>query len=211
MAPQTTDVEIPQLEGVDIEASLDRLQGNRALYLKLLNQFSGHYGDFDTQLDTALATGDSEPAIRLAHTIKGLAGNIGASEMAGAAEKAERELLQGSCSEETLGALRVSVNNLLTQLRGSLIDLPRASDNSVFDKTKAGQLLLQLSSMLEEYDVSVGEFLGDHNASLNTPVLSGELKCLLKAVADYDYETAQNTVSQMTAKLERPGQVSQDE
>jgi HPt (histidine-containing phosphotransfer) domain-containing protein len=200
----TTDlpeITLPAIQGLDTASSLDRLQGNKQLYLKLLSKFSRHYQDFDLQLESALGQPDKEPAVRLAHTIKGLAGNIGATALAAIAAKAESELHSDQRSDDTLGSLREEVKNLLQQLDGIHGDKPSRQPTATFDKAHAAQILEQLSAMLEEYDVAVGDFLERNKASLGTAELSTPLKSLEKAIADYDYEQAMQQLSNMLEKL----------
>jgi len=200
----TSEVRIPALEGVDVEAALDRLQGNKRLYLKLLGKFSAHYKDFDEQLAASLAEKEQEPAVRLAHTIKGLAGNFGAISLQAAAARAESELASGNHSDEALDELRHEVARLLQQLAASDTEDSSAAATPAFDNAQATRLLGKLNSMLEEYDVAVGDFLSSNTPSLDTPVLSKELKLLKSAIGDYDYEQAMHHLGDMLKKLEHP-------
>lgn len=200
----TSEVRIPALEGVDVEAALDRLQGNKRLYLKLLGKFSAHYKDFDEQLAASLAETEQEPAVRLAHTIKGLAGNFGAISLQAAAARAESELASGNHSDEALDELRHEVARLLQQLAAPDTEDSSAAATPAFDNAQATRLLGKLNSMLEEYDVAVGDFLSSNAPSLDTPVLSKELKLLKSAIGDYDYEQAMHHLGDMLKKLEHP-------
>jgi PAS domain S-box-containing protein len=196
-----TDSEIPAIENLDVAASMDRLQGNKQLYMNLLSRFSEHYQDFDQQLDEALDSADTEPAVRLAHTVKGLAGNIGATALEGIASTAENDLKDNSCSEEILDSLRSQVRNLVLQLTEFNEEKAPPETESTFDTARAIQLLQQLHPMLEEYDAAVGDFLSQHSASLDTPALSKELKLLAKAISDYDYEQAMQQLTTMLQLL----------
>jgi len=195
------EITIPEIRGLDTATSLDRLQGNKQLYLKLLSKFSNHYQDFNLQLDSALGQPDKEPAVRLANTIKGLAGNIGATTLEAIAATAESELHNDQCSVETLDSLRAEVKNLLQKLSTIGDDSSPRQPAPTFNKTEAAQLLQQLNGMLEEYDAAVGDFLEHNRASLSTPELSTQLTSLEKAIADYDYEQAMQQLSAMLEKL----------
>jgi two-component system sensor histidine kinase/response regulator len=196
-----SEITLPVIPGLDTASSLDRLQGNKPLYLKLLSKFSHHYQDFDLQLESALSQPDKEPAVRLAHTIKGLAGNIGATALAAIAAKAESELHSDQRSDDTLDSLRAEAKKLLQQLDAIDGDEPTRQTTATFDKAQAAQILQQLNAMLEEYDVAVGDFLERNKASLGTAELSTPLKSLEKAIADYDYEQAMQQLSNMLEKL----------
>lgn len=77
------------IPGVDIQDGLGRMGNNAQLYRRLLNQFACEYSDAPEQLVTALNNGENEAAARLAHSIKGVAGNLGA-----AAVQAKRQRLR---------------------------------------------------------------------------------------------------------------------
>ena len=66
------------ITGLDAKDGLKRVAGNRKLYEKLLRQFVEQQGPAVEQITAAQAQGDNALAERLAHTLKGVAGNIGA-------------------------------------------------------------------------------------------------------------------------------------
>jgi PAS domain S-box-containing protein len=195
------ELELPTLEGVDMETSLDRLQGNKQLYAKLLTRFSQHYHNFDKQLAEALADKDNEPAIRLVHTVKGLAGNIGASDLESIAARAEEELRNASCSAETLATLRLCVKALQEQLATFSTANNDEATSTLLAPQEIESILQQLKSMLDEYDAAVGDFFAHNASSLTTIQTSAEIKILGKAIAEYDYEQAAQQVSDMISKL----------
>jgi len=81
---------LPNVAGLDTQDGLTRVAGNRKLYLKILRQFADQQGAAPTQIAEALARNDPATAERLAHTVKGVAGNLGArpiQQAAGALEK----------------------------------------------------------------------------------------------------------------------------
>jgi signal transduction histidine kinase/CheY-like chemotaxis protein len=84
----------PDIPGIDIQSGLNRVRGNRNLYGKLVTTFCTDYADGSLQIQKAMDEGDRELAQRLAHTIKGVSGSIGAvglQEIAGNLEAALKE------------------------------------------------------------------------------------------------------------------------
>lgn len=67
--------------GLDTEGALKRLAGNIKLYTKLLGQFHGSYGGAADEIQSHVASGDMSTAERTSHTIKGLAGTLGATDL----------------------------------------------------------------------------------------------------------------------------------
>ena len=66
---------------LDMEAGLNRLGGNRNIYLKLLGDFVAGYRETPAQLLQELRTDRGEEVVRRVHAIRGVAGNIGGKEL----------------------------------------------------------------------------------------------------------------------------------
>ena len=93
--------ELPEiLPGFDLEAGLKRLQGNRRLYRKLLVDFGANYTETAAEIRKTLDANDFDQAHSLIHNIKGLAGNLEATELLAAAVEMEA-LVKGQTKETT--------------------------------------------------------------------------------------------------------------
>ncbi len=92
-------ISLPEsLPGFNLAAGLDRLQGNRKLYHKLLLDFGNNYSKATEDIQNALISNDIQQVHSLVHNIKGLAGNLSAirlleaaTHMDGAVKKALAE------------------------------------------------------------------------------------------------------------------------
>ena len=78
------------LPGFDIAAGLTRLQGNRRLYRKLLLDFAAEYVGVAGEIQEALDEKDIECAYSLVHNLKGLAGNLSATDLLNASGEIEK-------------------------------------------------------------------------------------------------------------------------
>ncbi|MGD8882827.1 MAG: Hpt domain-containing protein, partial [Desulfobacterales bacterium] len=65
----------------DLSDGLKRLQGNKRLYRKLLLNFATDYGETANDIRSALDAKDFERAHSLVHNLKGLAGNLAATDL----------------------------------------------------------------------------------------------------------------------------------
>jgi two-component system sensor histidine kinase/response regulator len=83
---------IPHLDAVD---GLRRLLGNRDAFVALLRRFAASQGNAAGEIRTALAEGRHADAERGAHTLKGVAGSIGARALQSAAGDLEAALRRG--------------------------------------------------------------------------------------------------------------------
>jgi PAS domain S-box-containing protein len=87
--------EFPEtLPGFELGEGLNRLQGNQRLYRKLLLDFGAKYTGAAAEIRAALDAGDFKQAHSLVHNIKGLAGNLAATELQAAAVEFEK-LIKG--------------------------------------------------------------------------------------------------------------------
>jgi two-component system sensor histidine kinase/response regulator len=110
---------LPAVDGVDVGQGLRRVAGNRKLYLSLLQQFLDSQADAAERIKESLERADRALAERLAHTVKGTAGNLAAGPVqaaAGALEKAIREGLEAG----RLEPLRVGLGEALARLSAAL-------------------------------------------------------------------------------------------
>lgn len=71
------DDQLPALPGIDIESGLLRVGGNMKLYKKLLIKFRDDYSTSFHEIQSAIGNNSLKDAERYAHTVKGVAGNVG--------------------------------------------------------------------------------------------------------------------------------------
>jgi two-component system, sensor histidine kinase and response regulator len=90
---QNIDTELPDgPPGIDVEAALSRVGGNKNLYRQLLVDFGKKYLTAVEEIRCLIAENDFAAAGRAAHTLNGIAGNISATIIQAAAEELETAL-----------------------------------------------------------------------------------------------------------------------
>jgi CheY-like chemotaxis protein len=83
--------ELPEsLPGFDLSAGLGRLRGNKRLYRKLLLDFGAKYTEVAGEIHKALDSRDLEQAHSLVHNLKGMAGNLAATDLQAASVNLEK-------------------------------------------------------------------------------------------------------------------------
>ena len=90
--PPVTEPALPSVDGLDTADGLMRVASNRNLYLKLLRQFVEQQAEAPAHIAHALSAGDHALGERLAHTVKGVAGNLGARPVHAAAAALEQAI-----------------------------------------------------------------------------------------------------------------------
>jgi PAS domain S-box-containing protein len=111
-------------DSLDMVGALTRLNNNKELYRRLLQMFQTEHGNDVQKLRAALLENDLHLARHLAHTLKGVAGTIGANELGSAIKKIEKAITDGNTSfneatladiEQKLAAVMLAIariNNL---------------------------------------------------------------------------------------------------
>ncbi|WP_274648826.1 response regulator [Paenibacillus humicola] len=93
--------------GINESAALERVNGKRDILNHMLKLFVRDYADFSDRLQEALEDGDFALARRMAHTLKGAAGNLSAGELAAMADQLE-SLLKAQDSGFQLAAVQTA-------------------------------------------------------------------------------------------------------
>lgn len=108
------DEGFPDIAGIDREQAMALLDGDRALFLELLQRFVAQYRDADARIEAALRADDRSAATRLLHTLRGTAGYLAASKLVTAARQLEDAIKLEDREEERLfAAFAVELHSLV--------------------------------------------------------------------------------------------------
>jgi len=107
--------------GVDTTSALARLEGNQALYLRLVEHAAVFMGNWSRSFDEALAAGAADQRLRLAHDLKGIAATVGADALSQACLQLEAALREAPSARHD--GLRATVE---TRLAALLVVMSRA-------------------------------------------------------------------------------------
>ena len=106
------------IPGIEIADGLARVVGNEALYRKLLKNFYQEYRSIADRITSALASEDPKSGRHLLHTLKGVAGNIGAAALYKSAGALETALAQAD--PEVIAQQRRRFDSALATVLGGL-------------------------------------------------------------------------------------------
>jgi two-component system sensor histidine kinase/response regulator len=122
---------VPEISGIDTEGGLKRVMGNGNLYIDLLRRYSEGQKKAAERIRESLAAGDRPLAERIAHTLKGVSGNIGAAEIQSLAGELEAAI--NTSKPEGL------INGLLDTLSGLLPATIGRIEQAVAETRKIGR------------------------------------------------------------------------
>ena len=169
VADTPAPVDLPSLEGLNVQDGLGRVAGNRKLYRKLLRQFVDQQGLAPAEIAEALARQDISVAERLAHTVKGVAGSLGM----GAVQQVAATLEKAIAAKTDSAALAPLVGNFSTVLEDLVkrLDtaLPKAetvsspvAPGAAFDPDKAKKIAQEMIGHLNNFDPAAADCLEAH-------------------------------------------------
>jgi len=194
-----SEVELPEIEGVDTEGGLKRVAGNKRLFRSLLDQFADKQSKVGAQIAEALANGDRAQAERLAHTVKGVAGNIGIGSVQSAAAKVERGIKDGDSSVPNLLAeLEAAIGPLVEAIRRGLGETaPQAEESAEFNAEAAAAAVARLKALIEDNDGDAADAVQTVADALAGKVDAQRLGDLRDAISEFDFDKAGSQLKEL--------------
>ena len=187
---------LPEIAGINQVDGLTRVAGNKQLYRNLLAQFAAKQGDAAVQISAALESRDLKLAERIAHTIKGVAGNLGIGQVFAAAEKLERAIrdagvVEPALLEEFAQVLSRQVQAINKAMRDTTTD---QSEREVrvkeFDAVAASAAIAHLRVLLQWSDADAVEAFLPVKNILAGAIERSQLDVLSTAISEFDFEEA---------------------
>ncbi len=194
----------PDLPGVSIADGVQRLGGNSKLYRRLLVEFGRDFVLAGEKLATLLDSEDWDGLMQQAHSLAGVAGNLGmghlrthAKELEGSARK--RDL---PACREALGQVLTRLGEVLPALAGLEVPADEAPPAAAADPAELLASCRRLSELLKEFDPGA-----EDAARELAPKLVGmeDLRMkLIRQVEGFDLEDAAATLAEIMERLEKP-------
>jgi signal transduction histidine kinase/DNA-binding response OmpR family regulator/HPt (histidine-containing phosphotransfer) domain-containing protein len=186
---------LTQIAGVNVADGLNRVAGNRKLYLNLLLQFATQQADAATQIAAALDAGDRKLAERLVHTVKGVAGNLGITDVQTAAQKLEKAVRENqpdipALLDQFAITMRVHVNSIRHALPDTAAPQPAPLASAAFDRERATEAVSHLQSLLEASDGNSQEAFEALQHAVVGVVDKPYLDALNESINNFDFEQA---------------------
>jgi CheY-like chemotaxis protein len=188
---------LPKIEGLDAASGLRRAAGMLGIYLKLLRQFAVDYVAADTALGSMLGAKQLAEAERYAHTLKGLAGTLGATELQGCVARIEDALRQQQpVNPEVLDAMRAVLQPLMRALHEYFDIQPETAEPTSAggdDSPVSGERpawLDELENLLAEGDFAATDWWQSKESGLNGVIDSLTRKKIATALDNFDFNTA---------------------
>jgi two-component system, sensor histidine kinase and response regulator len=199
------------LPGIDIQAALARMVGNRQLFVKLLLAFTRNYLRVDQQIQVAIDQGDVDLALRIIHTLKGVAGNLSATDVFKYAQDLETALRQNQQAliEDSLQNISGAMN-IVTKSAGQLAEAEgevkstSAAERPPVDASVLSGLISELDQHLQKNKMSARKLFLLLKEKLSGDEFRGPVENLENCLNGLDFKGARSHLNSIAQKLGIP-------
>ncbi|MSS72785.1 MAG: response regulator [Candidatus Latescibacteria bacterium] len=191
-----SDDPLTAIPGLDVQSGMKRVLNKRPSYENLLRKFIAGQADAPARIRQALGEGTSSDAERHAHTLKGVAGTIGATglqEMAAAVESSIKKGLSIPEIESCLKAVDRELPRLISALQDALPPEQPAAVAAEVDWGKVREAVSRLEALLAEDDTGAIPVFNEAAAQIRS-ALGPAAVPIENALKSYDMEEALNAL-----------------
>lgn len=206
----TTDPMFAVLEniGVDVSSALRRLNGSVEMYLDLLEKFSDAYSQWSAT--SLYDKGQTSELKHTYHTLKGLAGNLGATEIQQIANELEKQAAKDmtrilevdmQTMDRAIQDFLEAVHVLLQINKDEAVSETRA--DNLYNASEIDDILMTLSHLIEDYDTVAVDQLRTLDYQKFPDAISEQLKKANEAVQNFDFDEALTRIKLIQDDLKR--------
>jgi signal transduction histidine kinase/DNA-binding response OmpR family regulator/GAF domain-containing protein/HPt (histidine-containing phosphotransfer) domain-containing protein len=206
---EKAEVVLPSdLPGISMATGLARVGGNEKLYARLLCKFREGQEKAAQEIRAALHSGDRETAGRLAHTVKGVSGNLGAEGLYRAAAELEKAIKEGKENVDPVVAefssrlKRVMEGIELFEANSAGQEAPEPSRGVSVDREVVTPLLRDMAGLLESDLTEAMNRLEALRRHLAHSSAQKEFKRLEKQVENFDTDGALKSIEAIATVLD---------
>jgi two-component system, sensor histidine kinase and response regulator len=215
--PAPVPAQLPtELPGINLPQGLRRLAGNQTLYRSLLGKFFTGYAQTAEEIRQTLQSGDLATAERLAHTLKGVAGNLGAERLAAAATALDAVLKTTDPNSTSIPAEWEPVASALAEVHAGLaawmeqssaspeLSPPVAPTANATSSSDLLPLLAELKQLAEAADFGAKDACARLEERLRGTLLAARLAPITAALDRYDFPAAAQAAENLHRALSQP-------
>jgi CheY-like chemotaxis protein len=189
------------IPGIDTDTALKRTGGNRKRYESLLSRFAKSQAGAARDIRDSLDVNDSLTAERIAHSLKGAAGNLGAMPLAEAAARAEAAIDSKQSVSTAVDEMSFCLDATISAIRAVLpAETPDAATSNA-DPSSVVQPLMQLNKLLDTDDGAASDFILNAQSNLSKVLTAAEMEALAGQVGNFAYAEALQTLSKIAERL----------
>ncbi|WP_303866145.1 response regulator [Acetobacterium wieringae] len=190
-----------QIDGLNVEIGLRILGGDAAVYLRLVQQFAQKCQADANHIIRQNAAENYPSVLQTVHSIKGVAGNLGAIKIQELAADLEQAVRIGSGKEQ----LEKQINHFVNVLSGFVEALPKEENTpesieyADVNKSTVDAIMSQLIVLLENNDTDAYDLFEEHKDQL-IRALGNAVYGLEQQINEFDYLEALETLRTILTK-----------
>jgi signal transduction histidine kinase/CheY-like chemotaxis protein len=195
---------LPDIPGINIEAGLIVTENNVKLYRKLLLKFLDKQADFAQTFKNAWESNDIKAATIAAHTLQGVAGNLGMTGVQTCASDLEAAVKESAGNVEALldevcAALEPVLAGL--QILGEAPSAEKKEAGGIVDLNRIAPLLGELEYFLDENDTESIEVAEKLMPFFQNTKHIRQFEQIMQTIRDYEFEQAQKDLAALVSTL----------
>lgn len=204
--PLNLDVESvvkwPEHPELDIDRGLQLVQNSKRLYQRIFDRFATSQRNVVDQINKALASNKREDAVRMAHTLKGLAGNLSSSKLAELARQLELHLSENADYQVELDQIQILVASICEAIEKAKPQFEETSTSTAEHLPKDALIaaLKQLRQSLEDADSDAVTQMDALKPQMSA-LLWQQLSPALTMINQYQFDEAVDLIDEVLAKL----------
>ncbi|MBT5869628.1 MAG: response regulator [Nitrospinaceae bacterium] len=207
--PNTKTSELKPIPGLDLVDGLHRVGFNEDLYKSLLIQFASSKARVLEKLDEAVQREDLKKAGELLHSLKGVAGNIGAKDLASKATQLENKLKKAEVDSEYNALLLSAKQSLRLTLEGiALLEQKHSSPEIKItqplpDYDKLSPFIKVLEDYISDNNMQARDYLESIEETFKETPIKDFLSPVKKHLNQFNFSQATISLAEISNELKK--------
>jgi CheY-like chemotaxis protein len=191
------------IPGIDLDTALKRMMGNRSLFDKLLYEFVVNNSDLVERIRASLEKAEKGEAKNLVHTLKGVAGNLSATQVFTVSQQLESALRDEDPPSIEMGLARLET--ALSPIMRAVMD--KSSKGAVSQTTLAlragldtrslGLLIHEMEGLLKRNNLNARRVFSNLKEKLAPLGLTQEVVQMESYLDTLDFKSARRQLSEL--------------
>ena len=197
------EIKVPEINGLDSRLGLQVAAGKVSLYIKMLKTFSNDQINAVSDIKRALDIKDYLTAQRVAHTLKGTCGSIGAIEIQKIAGEVEGQCLDKIQVDEiikNLDLIQPKLISIIDSIKKTLPEDKKLTSTTIFDDSQIKLLINKLSELLANNDTEANDLLEKSPEVFIQYFGKDMFSKIFDVSRNFDFESALNLVNEKLVK-----------
>ena len=189
-------IRVPEIQGINVLEGLTRIGGSTTSYLKLLRSFVNNNAQFKDNLVETMENKDWQKALRMAHTLKGVCGNIGAMQLFGLCSDLEAQLRKEhrdiELVDKYLEKTHIELQQIITAINQTLAQIKTPGPKKIqqADASQLRRVVGKLKAAIEDDDTQAGEILTQLEGMVSDPDFVQIITEIRELIDVFDFEEA---------------------